>query len=96
MSALTKISQALFQARGLTDIGSLRDVQIKRQGKVVDRFDVYDLLLRGNSHQDIRLHSGDVVFVPTYTALVEVSGEVTAFRATLFCQSSSKCRVQSR
>jgi polysaccharide export outer membrane protein len=42
----------------------------------VARFDVYDLLLRGNSHQDIRLHSGDVVFVPTYNALVEVSGEV--------------------
>ena len=76
VSALTTISQALFQARGLTDIGSLRDVQIKRQGKVVARFDVYDLLLRGNSHQDIRLHSGDVVFVPTYNALVEVSGEV--------------------
>lgn len=76
VSALTTISQALFQARGLTDIGSLRDVQIKRQGKVVARFDVYDLLLKGNSHQDIRLHSGDVVFVPTYNALVEVSGEV--------------------
>jgi polysaccharide export outer membrane protein len=76
VSALTTTSQALFQARGLTDIGSLRDVQIKRKGKAVARFDVYDLLLRGNSDQDIRLRSGDVVFVPTYTALVEVSGEV--------------------
>jgi polysaccharide export outer membrane protein len=76
VSALTTISQALFQANGLSDIGSLRDVQVKRQGKVVARFDVYDLLLRGDSSQDIRLHSGDVVFVPTYEALVEVSGEV--------------------
>ncbi len=76
VSALTTISQALFQASGLSDIGSLRDVQVKRQGKVVARFDVYDLLLRGNSAQDIRLRSGDVVFVPTYKALVEVGGEV--------------------
>ena len=76
VSALTTITQALFQARGLTDIGSLRNVQVKRQGIIVARFDVYDLLLRGNSSQDIRLRSGDVIFVPTYDALVEVSGEV--------------------
>ena len=76
VSALTTISQALFQAKGLSDIGSLRDVQVKRHGKVVANFDVYELLLHGNSAQDIRLQSGDVVFVPTYKALVEVSGEV--------------------
>lgn len=76
VSALTTISQALFQANGLTEIGSLRNVQVKRQGKIVATFDVYELLLRGNSTQDIRLQSGDVVFVPTYEALVEVSGEV--------------------
>lgn len=76
VSALTTISQALFQAGGISDIGTLRDVQVKRQGKVIARFDVYDLLLSGNSTNDVRLRSGDVVFVPTYTALVEVSGEV--------------------
>ena len=76
VSALTTISQALFQANGLTEIGSLRNVQVKRQGKIVATFDVYELLLRGNSTQDIRLQSGDVVFVPTYEALVEISGEV--------------------
>lgn len=76
VSALTTISQALFQAGGISDIGTLRDVQVKRQGKVVASFDVYDLLLSGNSTNDVRLRSGDVVFVPTYTALVEVSGEV--------------------
>jgi polysaccharide export outer membrane protein len=76
VSALTTISQALFQANGLTEIGSLRNVQVKRQGEIVATFDVYELLLRGNSTQDIRLRSGDVVFVPTYEALVEVNGEV--------------------
>ena len=76
VSALTTISQALFQAGGISDIGTLRDIQVKRQGKVVATFDVYDLLLSGNSTNDVRLRSGDVVFVPTYTALVEVSGEV--------------------
>lgn len=76
VSALTTITQALFQAGGISDIGSLRDVQVKRQGEVVARFDVYDLLLRGDSSNDVRLRSGDVIFVPTFNSLVEVNGEV--------------------
>ena len=76
VSSLTTISQALFQAGGISEIGSLRNVQVKRQGETVATFDVYDLLLRGNSSQDIRLRSSDVIFVPTYSAIIEVSGEV--------------------
>lgn len=76
VSSLTTISQALFQAGGISDIGSLRNVQVKRQGEVVTTFDVYELLMEGSSINDIRLRSGDVVFVPTYDNVVSVQGEV--------------------
>ncbi len=76
VSALTTVTQALFQAGGVTDIGTLRDVQVRRAGEVVTRFDVYDLMMRGDPSGDIRLQSGDVVFVPTVSSVVEIRGEV--------------------
>ena len=76
VSALTTVTQALFQAGGVTDIGSLRDIQVRRAGKTVATFDVYDLLMRGDPSGDIRLRSGDVLFVPTIDSVVEIRGEV--------------------
>ena len=76
VSALTTLTQALFQAGGVTDIGSLRNIQVRRGGKIVTIFDVYDLLMRGDPSGDIRLQSGDVLFVPTIDSVVEIRGEV--------------------
>ena len=76
VSALTTVTQALFQAGGVTNIGTLRNIEVRRGGVIISVFDTYDLLMRGNSNNDIRLQSGDVVFVPTYKGIVEVSGEV--------------------
>jgi polysaccharide biosynthesis/export protein len=76
VSALTTITQALFQAGGISDIGSLRAVQVKRDGISVASFDVYQLLLQGDASGDVRLQSGDVVFVPPYKGLVSVEGAV--------------------
>jgi protein involved in polysaccharide export with SLBB domain len=76
VSALTTITQALFQAGGITEIGSLRDIQVKRSGRLIASFDVYDLLLKGDISGDVRLQSGDVVFVPPYESLVTLTGEV--------------------
>jgi len=76
VSALTTITQALFQAGGVGDIGSLRSVQVKRNGLTVETFDVYQLLLKGDASGDLRLKSGDVVFVPPYSGLVTVKGAV--------------------
>jgi polysaccharide export outer membrane protein len=70
------VTQALFQAGGVTDIGSLRNIQVRRGGKIVTIFDVYDLLMRGDPSGDIRLQSGDVLFVPTIDSVVEIRGEV--------------------
>ncbi len=76
VSAMTTVTQALFQAGGVTDIGSLRNIQVRRAGSVVATFDTYDLLIRGDVSDDIRLQSGDVVFVPPYTGVIDVEGEL--------------------
>lgn len=68
--------QVLFSGGGVTDIGSLRQIQVKRRGKVVEELDAYDILLRGDTSGDIRLASGDTVFVPTVDRLVTIDGEV--------------------
>ena len=76
VSALTTITQALFQAGGVGDIGSLRNIQVKRNGATAETFDVYQLLLKGDATGDLRLQSGDVVFVPPYAGIVTVEGAV--------------------
>lgn len=76
VSSLSTITQALFISGGVNQIGSLRNIQIKRAGKTVGHLDLYDLLLRGDASGDIRLQSGDVVFIPSSGGSVSVMGEV--------------------
>lgn len=76
VSALTTVTQAIYQAGGISEIGSLRAIQVRRNGAVVATFDAYDLLLAGDASNDIRLSSGDVVYVPPYEADIEVRGAV--------------------
>ena len=76
LSSLTTVTQSLYQAGGITNIGSLRKIQVIRNGNVINQFDAYDLLVYGNSKNDIRLRSGDVLFVPTYEGIVSIGGNV--------------------
>lgn len=76
VSALTTVTQALFQAGGVTEIGSLRAIEVRRNNEAIASFDSYELLMRGNSSGDIRLTSGDVVYVPPFQAEVDVTGAV--------------------
>jgi polysaccharide biosynthesis/export protein len=76
VSGLSTISSALYAAGGIRPIGSLRDIQLKRQGAIVRRFDLYDLLLRGDTVDDTKLLPGDVIFIPPVSATVAVDGEV--------------------
>ena len=76
VSGLSTVLQALYAGGGITEIGSLRDIQVKRRGKLVGRLDAYDVLLRGDTSNDMRLASGDTVFVPTVNSLVTIDGEV--------------------
>ncbi len=76
VSSLSTITQALFVSGGVNQIGSLRNIQLKRAGKTVGSLDLYDLLMRGDASGDIRLQSGDVVFIPSTGGTVSVMGEV--------------------
>ncbi len=76
VSAMTTVTQALFVAGGISDIGSLRDIRIQRSGSQIGRFDLYDLLLKGDNSGDSQLRHGDVVFVAPLQAVVEIGGEV--------------------
>ncbi len=76
INSLSSVTHALFAAGGISDIGSLRNIQVKRAGKLIQSFDLYDLLIQGDSSNDILLHAGDVVFVAAVGNRVSVDGEV--------------------
>ncbi|WP_415835981.1 SLBB domain-containing protein [Pseudoalteromonas mariniglutinosa] len=76
VSSLTTVSHALFISGGVSEIASLRNIQVKRAGKVVTNFDLYDLLIKGDSRNDIILKPGDVVFIPPVGSQVAVEGLV--------------------
>lgn len=76
VSGLSTITNALFVSGGVKKIGSLRNIELKRNGSTVTRLDLYDLLLKGDTRADVRLLPGDVIFIPPVGATVSLSGEV--------------------
>lgn len=76
VSALSNVTNALFYAGGPTHNGSLRNVQLKRNGKVISTIDFYDFLLSGNDQSNLRLQSGDVIIVPLIKEMAAVVGNV--------------------
>jgi polysaccharide biosynthesis/export protein len=76
VSALSTIINALLVSGGVSKVGSLRDIQLKRAGRTVTRLDLYDLLLRGDTSQDRQLQQGDAIFVPPVGPTAAVGGEV--------------------
>jgi polysaccharide export outer membrane protein len=77
ISGAGTVLTALYSAGGPTSNGSFRMVEVRRAGKLVDTLDIYDYLLHGNNASDVRLQTGDVVFVPVHGAFVKLAGEVT-------------------
>ncbi|MFA6472294.1 MAG: SLBB domain-containing protein [Candidatus Latescibacterota bacterium] len=67
---------ALSAVGGPNVTGSLRNVQIIREGKVIGKIDFYDYLLKGTSNDDVRLFFNDVVFIPPRTSTIGIRGEV--------------------
>lgn len=76
LSSFATVFHALYRAGGVSDIGSLRDIQVVRGGKKVATVDVYDFIMKGKVADDIRLQEGDVIIVPPYEALVSIEGNV--------------------
>lgn len=82
VSSLSTITNALYVSGGIKQNGSLRNLQHKRDGKLVGTLDIYDLLLKGDSSGDNRLQPGDVIFIPPVGKRVGIEGEV--YRPALY------------
>ena len=76
VSGLSTMTNALFVSGGVKKIGSLRNIQLKRDGKLVSTLDLYDMLLRGDNSGDHQLLPGDVIFIPPIGNTVSVYGSV--------------------
>ena len=70
------ITTALLQAGGVDTVGSLRNIQVIRDGENISEFDFYEFLVSGKTSNNIRLINGDVIFVPVRHSTVEIVGEV--------------------
>ena len=76
ISSLSTLINALFEAGGPSKTGTMRDIQVKRNGKTIVHFDMYDFLLKGDKTKDVRLMPGDVIFIPPVGPLVGIAGNV--------------------
>jgi polysaccharide biosynthesis/export protein len=76
ISGLGTITSALYAAGGILKTGSLRRIELKRNGVLVHTLDLYDLLIRGSTADDVKLLQGDVVFVPPVGRTVAIDGDV--------------------
>jgi polysaccharide biosynthesis/export protein len=76
VSGLSTMTNALFVSGGVKTIGSLRNIELKRNGQLVSVLDLYDLLLRGDTSGDRQLKPGDVIFIPPIGPVATVYGAV--------------------
>lgn len=76
MSPFATIFHALYQAGGVNEIGTMRNVKIYRNTKLISTLDIYEYILEGKMKDDIRLMDGDVIVVGPYESLVNVAGKV--------------------
>lgn len=76
ISSLSTLTDALFASGGPSPQGSMRDIQLRRNGKVIAHFDLYHLLLYGDRSKDVPLLSGDVIFIPPVGKQAAITGSV--------------------
>ncbi|MBR4783375.1 MAG: SLBB domain-containing protein [Bacteroidaceae bacterium] len=76
LSGFATAFNALYAAGGIKDIGTVRNIKVYRNNRVIATVDVYDYLVNGNSSSDVRLQDKDIIVVGTYDRLVKVEGKV--------------------
>ena len=76
VSSLATVFHAMFQAGGVKEPGTVRDIKVVRNNKTVASVDIYDFLVNGTRKNDIRLEDGDVIVVAPYKNIVKVIGAV--------------------
>lgn len=74
LSSLSTLVNALFASGGPTGTGSMRNIQLKRGGRVVTTLDLYDFIAKGDKSRDVPLQAGDVIVIPPVGARVAVTG----------------------
>ena len=74
LSGLSSVSNAMFVSGGVNEQGSLRNIQIKRNNKLISKYDFYDFLLKGSLESDVILQDGDVIFIPFIENSVTLGG----------------------
>ncbi len=78
ISSLSTLVNAVFASGGPTPQGSLRDIQVRRDGATITDFDFYDLVIKGDKSKDVRLQPGDVIYIPHVGPLVAIAGSVNS------------------
>lgn len=76
LSAFSTAFNALYMAGGVTDIGTLRNIKVYRQNRLISTIDVYDYILNGKATGNVRLTDNDVIIVGSYDCLVNITGKV--------------------
>lgn len=76
LSSFSSLFHALYSAGGVNKIGSLREIKLIRNGKVISTVDVYEYLIKGESAGNITLREGDLVKVETYKKRIQILGQV--------------------
>ena len=76
LSAFATVFHALYMAGGISDLGTLRNIQVYRQGRLISTVDVYQFILSGRLAGNVRLVDNDVIQVGTYDAIVDITGRV--------------------
>jgi polysaccharide export outer membrane protein len=76
LNSMSTLLNALFTSGGPDSSGSMRNIQLKRNGATVAKFDLYDMLVKGDKSQDATLHDGDVIYIPEVGPLVALTGNV--------------------
>ncbi len=76
MSPFSTVFHALYRAGGINDIGSMRNIQVLRDGRKIAGIDIYEYLFDGKTNGNIRLQEGDVIIIPPYGNLVSIDGNV--------------------
>lgn len=76
VSAFATVFHALYRAGGVSDLGTLRNIKVFRQGKQISVVDIYEFILNGRLAGNVRLQDNDVIQVGTYECIVDVAGKV--------------------
>ena len=76
MNPLSTISNVLFNSGGPTDAGSLRNIELRRNNKLVGIYDFYELFIKGNTNQNLKIQSGDALLINPVSKSIKIFGEV--------------------